>query len=158
MSATKFHIHTKQRAKLRFYISWSLNFSKIKKVCFQNTQDIIQIWQQTLSRWASSRNWQYCRSMTHRPRHFDTIPSFHDTEHPLEKRPWNISSGFLKFSYRWASLVAASGEKGKEATYCYVGGIATVMALHLNHFTRSKATTLRPTRVALRFEENIKIK
>lgn len=58
------------------------------------------------------------------------------------------------------SLSVACGgvwRKEEEATYCYVSGIATVMGLHLNHFTRSEATTLRPTRMALGFEENIKI-
>jgi len=59
------------------------------------------------------------------------------------------------------SLSVACGgvwRKKEEATYCYVSGIATVMGLHPNHFTRSEATTLRATRMALGFEENIKIK
>lgn len=55
-------------------------------------------------------------------------------------------------------MVASGKKKGEEATYCYEGGIVTVMALHLNHFTASEATMLRPLRAALRFEENIKIK
>jgi hypothetical protein len=87
------------------------------------------------------------------PQHFDTIPPFRDVERAA-RRPECIASGFLKFSYRWATR--GTRDPGVEQTYCYEGCIGTVTALHPSHFTRSWHATLRPLRVTLPFSRKYK--
>lgn len=59
--------------------------------------------------------------------------SWHTSQGPVPRRWAPHPSGFLKFSYRWAPLAATEG--GNILLWGGGGGIATVMALHLNHFT-----------------------
>lgn len=80
------------------------------------------------------------------------------TPNPLHEATGVYRFGILEIQLPLSDACGGVWDAAAEPTYCYEGGIATVMALHLNHFTRSAPTTLRPLRVELRFEENIKNK